>query len=63
MIVSQLNTYLLRHLQAAISTLGQLWRQPLASLMTATTIAIALSLPASLTVLLYNMHSVTEHWQ
>ena len=63
MIVSQLNTYLLRHLQAAISTLGQLWPQPLASLMTITTIAIALSLPASLAVLLYNMQSVTEHWQ
>lgn len=54
--------YLLRHAQVMLFSLGQLWRQPFASLMTTAVIAIALALPAGLYVLLQNSQSITEQW-
>jgi cell division transport system permease protein len=41
-----LPTYLLRHVQAMLYSLGQLWRTPVASMMTVMVIGIALALPA-----------------
>lgn len=55
-------TYLLRHLQVMLFSLGQLWRQPIASLMTTTVIGIALVLPAGLYVLSQNMNSISNQW-
>ncbi len=43
-------------------TLGRIWRQPLASLMTFMVIGIALALPASLYVLLKNIEQVSTQW-
>jgi cell division transport system permease protein len=62
--LSQLNlhSYFIRHLQVMLSTLGQLWRQPVASVMTVTVIAIALSLPAGLLVMLKNLEQVSGQW-
>jgi cell division transport system permease protein len=54
--------YLLRHLQVMLYSLGQLWRQPIASLMTTTVIAIAIALPAALYVLLQNSYNLSEQW-
>jgi len=54
--------YLLRHLQTMLYSLGRLWRQPIASLMTITVIAIALALPAGLYVLLHNVEQVSDRW-
>jgi len=54
--------YLLRHLQVMLFSLGRLWRQPFASLLTVAVIGIALALPASLFVLLENMNSVSDDW-
>jgi cell division transport system permease protein len=54
--------YLLRHLQVMLFTLGRIWRQPLASLMTFMVIGIALALPASLYVLLKNVEQVSTQW-
>jgi len=47
-------TYLTRHAQALIAALGRLLRRPLGSLLTVLAIAIALSLPAALWVLVKN---------
>ncbi len=55
-------SYLLRHLQVMLFSLGRLWQQPLASLMTATVIGIALALPAGLYVLLQNVNTVSDQW-
>lgn len=55
-------TYLLRHLQVMLFSLGQLWRQPLASAMTIVVIGIALALPAGLYVLLQNVNSISNEW-
>ncbi|PHS67834.1 MAG: cell division protein FtsX [Methylophaga sp.] len=53
---------LLRHLQAMFYSLGQMWRQPVSSLMTVLVIGIALALPAGLFVLLHNIEQVSEQW-
>lgn len=58
-----LSNYFLRHIQVMLFSLGQLWRQPVASLMTIMVIGIALALPAGLFVLQQNMTSVSEQWQ
>ena len=44
--------YLLRHAEVLLSSLGRLWRNPVASLMTVAVIGIALALPAGLHLLL-----------
>lgn len=54
--------HLLRHLQVFFYSLGQLARAPLASLMTAAVIGIALALPAGLHVLLDNVQQLTGGW-
>lgn len=54
--------YVLRHLQVMLFSLGQLWRQPLASAMTVLVIGIALALPAGLYVLLQNLDNVSNQW-
>ena len=58
----RLNVYLLRHLQVFFYTLGQLWRTPLATLMTAAVIGIALALPSGLQVLLNNAQRLSQGW-
>lgn len=50
------------HLQVFLSSLGQLLRTPLPSLMTAAVIGIALALPAGLYVLLENARQISEGW-
>lgn len=57
-----MTNYLLRHLQVMLFSLGRLWRQPVASLMTVTVIGIALVLPAGLYVLSQNMTSLSNRW-
>lgn len=58
----RLAVYLLRHLQVFFYSLGQLWRTPLSTLMTAAVIGIALSLPAGLQVLLSNAQHLSQGW-
>jgi cell division transport system permease protein len=52
---NKLNQYLLSHLQASVSSLGQLSRSPFNTLMTCLIIGIALALPMTLFVLLKNV--------
>ncbi|PCH64603.1 MAG: cell division protein [Gammaproteobacteria bacterium] len=54
--------YALRHLQVMLFSLGQLWRQPIASAMTVIVIGIALAMPAGLYVLLQNINQVSNQW-
>lgn len=55
-------SYVLRHLQVMLFSLGQLWRHPLATSMTVLVIGIALALPAGLYVLLQNFDHVSDKW-
>lgn len=57
-----INNYLQRHLQVMLASLGDLWRQPIASVMTVAVIGIALALPAGLYVVLKNIEQVSGQW-
>lgn len=52
----------LRHLQQATGSLGDLWRTPLASLMTIFVLGISLTLPATLHVFTKNAQQVSGNW-
>lgn len=54
--------HLLRHLQVLFYSLGQLSRQPFATLMTAAVIGIALALPAGLHLILKNVQQLSGGW-
>ncbi len=51
------------HAQQAIASLGELWRNPFASLMTMAVLGLSLTLPSSLYVLVKNTSSITDSWQ
>jgi cell division transport system permease protein len=55
-------TWLERHAQTLVGSLGRLSQQPLATLMTVTVIGIALALPLLLGVFLNNARTATAHW-
>jgi cell division transport system permease protein len=57
-----IKNHFLRHVQVMLFSLGQLWRQPISSLMTIIVIGIALALPAGLYVLLHNVEKVSNQW-
>ncbi len=61
--LTKLRTLLAQHVQAAISSLVVLCRQPLATGMTVMVLAITLTLPALLWVFIDNMSELTQHWK
>lgn len=56
-------TWLLRHAQMSLSSLGRLSRSPISTLMTATVIGIALALPGGLHLLVNNISTLSSHWE
>lgn len=54
--------YFVRHLQVALNSLGRLYRLPLASLMTAAVLGIAMALPAGLYLLTGNIQRLSNQW-
>ncbi|MDH3638067.1 MAG: cell division protein, partial [Gammaproteobacteria bacterium] len=54
--------YLLRHVQVLVSSIGQLVRTPVATLMTVGVIGITLALPGGLYVLVENVERLTAGW-
>ncbi|MGI9246621.1 MAG: permease-like cell division protein FtsX [Steroidobacteraceae bacterium] len=51
-----------RHAQTLVGSLGRLWQQPFATLLTVIVIGIALALPACLHVLVQNVRSASGGW-
>ena len=58
----RMRAWLTRHLQTFFYTLGLLSRTPVASLLTAAVIGMALALPAGLYLLLANVEEATRDW-
>lgn len=58
----RLRPYLGNHLRVSLASLGRLYVQPMATLMTATVIAIALALPVGLYVALDNVGKLSSAW-
>jgi len=61
-LLQRLVTWPSRHLQQAIGSLGDLWRTPVASLMTILVLGITLTLPTTLHVFVKNAEKVTQQW-
>ena len=57
-----LRTYVGRHAQNCVAALGNMSRQPLASLLTITVIGVALAMPSALNVLVRNGQAVAGGW-
>jgi cell division transport system permease protein len=57
-----IDTWLARHAQTLMGSLGRITQQPLATAMTVAVIAVALALPLFLNVLLENTRAVTADW-
>jgi cell division transport system permease protein len=57
-----MKTWLLRHLQVLVFTLGQLSRTPVTTVLSLLVIAIALALPTGLYVLADNLTTLTRGW-
>ena len=57
-----MQTWLARHAQTLVGSLGRIVRHPLATLMTMAVIAVALALPLFLDVLLQNARVATADW-
>jgi cell division transport system permease protein len=56
------NIWLERHVQTLVGSLGRLWAQPFATLLTILVIGIALALPACLHVLVQNVRLASGGW-
>jgi len=54
--------WLERHAQTLLGSLGRLWQQPFATLLTILVIGIALALPACLNVLVQNVRAASGGW-
>jgi cell division transport system permease protein len=57
-----MNQWLERHAQTLVGSLGRLWQQPFATLLTILVIGIALALPACLHVLVQNVREASGGW-
>lgn len=58
-----IKAYAAQHVQAFFYSLGQLWRAPAATLMTAAVIGIALALPTALYLVLEHAQQVSAGWK
>jgi cell division transport system permease protein len=54
--------WLERHLQTMVGSLGRLWQQPFATVLTILVIGIALALPACLHILVQNVRAASGGW-
>jgi cell division transport system permease protein len=59
---SRISSYFGHHLRASFATLGRLYAQPIATLMTVAVIAIALALPTGLYIALTNIVQISSGW-
>jgi len=57
-----MNQWFERHLQTLVGSLGRLWQQPFATMLTIVVIGIALALPACLHVLVQNVRVASGGW-
>ena len=57
-----MNQWLERHVQTLVGSLGRLWQQPFATMLTIVVIGIALALPACLHVLVQNVRVASGGW-
>ena len=57
-----MNQWFERHVQTLVGSLGRLWQQPFATMLTIVVIGVALALPACLHVLVQNVRVASGGW-
>ena len=55
--------FFVNHLRQALQSLGELWRQPVASLMTIGVLGLSITLPSTLYILVTNVEKLSSGWQ
>jgi cell division transport system permease protein len=54
--------FFVSHVRQALSSLGELWRQPVASLMTIGVLGLSITLPSTLYIMVKNTEKITAGW-
>lgn len=55
--------FFVNHIRHALSSLGELWRQPAASLMTIGVLGLSITLPSTLYILVKNTEKISAGWE
>ena len=55
--------FFVSHVRQALSSLGELWRQPLASMMTIGVLGLSITLPSTLYIMVKNTEKITAGWE
>ncbi|WP_420934104.1 permease-like cell division protein FtsX [Alteromonas sp. A081] len=55
--------FFVSHVRQALSSLGELWRQPVASLMTIGVLGLSITLPSTLYIMVKNTEKITAGWE
>lgn len=59
---SRIFMFFVRHIQQSMFSLGEIWRNPISSIMTIAVLGVSLSLPSALQVLVKNAENITQSW-
>lgn len=54
--------FFVSHIRQAVGSLGELWRQPVASLMTVAVLGLSITLPGTLYIMVKNIEKMTAGW-
>lgn len=55
--------FFVSHVRQALNSLGELWRTPLASLMTVGVLGLSITLPSTFYILVKNAENIAQNWQ
>lgn len=55
--------FFVSHVRQALSSLGELWRAPVASLMTIGVLGLSITLPSTFYILVKNAENIAQNWQ
>ena len=62
-VIQSLVMFFVSHVRQALSSLGELWRQPVASLMTIGVLGLSITLPSTLYIMVKNTEKITAGWE
>lgn len=62
-VLQRLMMFFINHIRQALHSLGELWRQPVASLMTIGVLGLSITLPSTLYILVNNVEKISSGWQ
>ena len=61
--MQMLSAFFISHLRQALGSLGELWRQPAASIMTVAVLGLSITLPSTLYILVKNTEKISAGWE